>query len=86
MPNLIFLFMTLIFLVACEYSRLPLLLTARVVSCANFQSRRGETTVFSEYFLASVLALMSNITFDQFCFLSKFSTFDFLSSECKVCY
>ena len=60
MPNLIFLFMTLIFLVACEYSRLPLLLTARVVSCANFQSGRGETTVFSEYFLASVQALMSN--------------------------
>ena len=49
MPNLIFLFMTLIVLVASEYSRLPLLLTSRVVLRANFQSRRGETTVFSEY-------------------------------------
>ena len=56
MPNLIFLFMTLIFLVTCEYGRLPVLLTARVVSRANFQSRRGETTVFSEFFLASVQA------------------------------
>ena len=37
-------------------------------------------TVFSEYFLASVQALMSNLTFDRLCFLSKFSTFDFLSS------
>ena len=65
MPNLIFLFITLIFLVACEYSRLPSLLTARGVSRANFQSRGGETTVFSEYFLASVQALMSNLTFDR---------------------
>ena len=86
MPNLIFLFMTLIYLVACEYSRLSSLLTARDFSRANFQSRRGETTVFAEYFLASVQSLMSNLTFDRLYFLSKFSTFDFLSSACKVCY
>ena len=84
MPNLIFVFITLIFLVACEYSRLSSVLTARDVSRANFQSRRGEMTVFSEYFLASVQALMSNLTFDRLCFLSKFSTFYFLSSACKV--
>ena len=86
MPNLIFLFITLIFLVACEYSRLFSLLTARDVSRANVKKGRGEMTVFSEYFLASVQALMSNLTFDRLCFSSKFSTFDFLSSACKVCY
>ena len=69
MPNLIFLFITLIFLVACEYSRLSSLLTARDVSRANFKGR-GEMTVFSEYFLASVRALMSNLAFDRLCFLS----------------
>ena len=54
MPNLIFLFMALIYLVACEYSRLSLLLTTRDISHENFQSRRGEPAVFAEYFLASV--------------------------------
>ena len=85
MPNLIFLFMTLIYLVACEYSRLSLLLTARDVSRTNVQSRRGEMAVFAEYFLASVQSSMSNLTFDRLYFLSKFSTLNFLSSACKVC-
>ena len=69
MPNSIFLFMTLIFPVDCEYSRLSSLLTPRDVSRAIFQSRRGETTVFAGYFLASVEALMSNLTFNWLCFL-----------------
>ena len=70
MPNSNFLFMTLIFPVDCEYSRLSsLLITARDVSLAIFQSRRGKKTVFAGYFLASVEALVSNLTFNWLFFL-----------------